>query len=566
MKIPFKILVAVALTASATGCKSFLDINANPNLPTAVSPDAILAQALTVTAANYTGNNPSFNSYASWAASYWGKTAVVSGYGEEQTYNYSSSYYAGLWANTYDNLNDYNLIQVNGAANGFPYHAAIARIMKVYNFQLLVDEYGDIPYTQALNGATNITPTYDKAADIYKDLLVQLDGAISDINKTAASATSTFTPRPVAAEDIVFQGDMKKWKQFANSLKLRILLRESQTGDASLNATVKTQLAALQTAAAADGFITTDVVAQPTYAQASGQQNPLYNRYAYTAAGSGATERSYQIPTQYILNQYILNKDPRVSQLYTKGRRVVGKDTLSVYVGSFPGESNPPNTVLPLIGSRFLGANSPGVTGGFFKGVSAPTVLMLLSEQLFSQSEAEALGLFPGGDAKSDYLDGIKASFVFYYRGGTTTPATLAAATASGAPGISQYATYIAANPSNGLVAWDANTTTVAAPSKTDSVNTSSRIPLTTARTVSKQEKIIYQKYLALNTVASTEAWDDYRRTSFPRLPNASQSASPRPDKLPTRLLYPQSEINTNNPNIPAGVTQFTKIFWDSVD
>jgi hypothetical protein len=564
MKVPFKILAVAVLTTAATGCKSFLDINDNPNNPTAVTPDAVLAQALATTAANYTGNNPSFNSYASWVASYWGKTAVVSGYGEEQTYNYSATYYAGLWANTYDNLNDYNLIQVNGTANAYPYHAAIARIMKVYNFQLLVDEYGDIPYSQALQGIPNVTPTYDKAADIYKDLLVQLDGAISDINKTTDSATPTFTPRAVGQEDIVFQGDMNKWKQFANSLKLRILLRESQTGDAGLNATIKTQLAALQTSAAADGFITADVVAQPGYSQGASQQNPLYNRYAYTAAGSNATERSYQIPTQYVLNQYTLNKDPRVSQLYILGNRVVGKDTLSVYVGSLPGESNPPNVVLPLIGSRFRGANSQGATGGFFKGVSAPTVLMLLSEQLFSQSEAEARGLFPSGDAKADYLDAIKASFVYYYRSGTTAPTTITAATASGAPGISEYATYIAANPTNGLVDWDATTTTLAEPSKTDSVNTSSRIPLSTARAVSKQEKIIYQKYLAMNTVASTEAWDDYRRTGFPKLPNASQSQSPRADKLPTRLFYPQSEVNTNAANIPANVTQYTPIFWDA--
>jgi hypothetical protein len=546
MKVLFKILVAAALTSAATSCSSFLDINNNPNSPTAVTPDAILAQALTVTAQTYAAGTPSaqnsFNVYASWVASYWGKTAVVSGYGEEQTYNYSSTFYAALWANTYDNLNDYNIIQVNGTANGYPNHAAIARIMKVYNFQLLVDEYGDIPYSQALLGSGNVSPTYDKAADIYKDLLVQLDGAIADINKAASIAGT----RKVGTEDIVFQGNMKSWKQFANSLKLRILLRESQTADATLNATVKTQLAALQTSAATDGFITADVVAQPTYAQASDQQNPLYNRYAYSAASANSTERSYQIPTQYVLNQYTVNKDPRVSQLYIQGTRVVGTDTLKQYVGSIPGESNPPNVVLPLIGSRFLGANSPGVIGGFFKGPAAPTPLMLLAEHLFSKSEAEAQGLFSGGDAKADYLAGIRASFNYFYQPTSN--------------GSAQYDTYIAANTTNGLVDWDAATTTT--PVGTD-LNTTL---LTTPRAVSKQEKIIYQKYLALNTVASTEAWDDYRRTAFPKLPAASQSSSTRADKLPTRLLYPQSEVNTNAANIPAGVTQYTKIFWDSVD
>ncbi|RYF09528.1 MAG: SusD/RagB family nutrient-binding outer membrane lipoprotein [Oxalobacteraceae bacterium] len=265
------------------------------------------------------------------------------------------------------------------------------------------------------------------------------------------------------------------------------------------------------------------------------------------ARSDGETERSYQIPTQYVLNQYTVNNDPRISQLYIQGKRVVGKDTLSQYVGSIPGESNPPNVVLPLIGSRFLGANSPGVIGGFFKGPAAATPLMLLAEHLFSKSEAEALSLFPSGDAKADYLAGIKASFNYYYQ-----PTS---------DGTAQYNAYIAANTTNGLVDWDATTTST--PVGTDLSTT--LLATNARRAVSKQEKIIYQKYLALNTVASTEAWDDYRRTAFPKLPAASQSSSTRVDKLPTRLLYPQSEINTNAVNIPS-VTQYTKIFWDSVD
>ncbi|OGX91210.1 SusD/RagB family nutrient-binding outer membrane lipoprotein [Hymenobacter coccineus] len=556
MKILFKMLTAAALTTAASSCSSFLDINSNPNQALTVAPSAILATALSTTAANYTGNNPSFNSYASWVASYWGKTGVVSGYGEELTYNYSSSYYAGLFGNTYDNLNDYNIIQTQGAANGYPYHAAIARIMKVYNYQLLVDEYGDIPYTQALQGGTNVAPVYDKAADIYKDLLVQLAGAIDDINKTDATATATFTPLAVGSEDIVFGGDMKKWKKFANSLKLRILLRESQTSDAALTTSVTQQMAALQTAA--DGFITADVVAQPGYAQSAGQQNPLYNRYAYTAAGTSATERQYQIPTQYILNQYISNNDPRLTQLYTIGARTVGTDANAVttpeYIGAMPGQSNAPTFVAPIVASRLRGANAATATGGILKGLVAPTALMLLSEHLFSKAEAETRNLFTGGDvsAKQDYLDGIKASFIYFYRAAATTNATinastLEASTMAGAAGIDQYNTYVnaATNATNPLVSFDNAVVNGA---------------------LGKQNIIIYQKYLALNSVASTEAWDDYRRTAQPKLPASSQSQSPRADKLPTRLIYPLGEVSTNAANLPTGTTQYTKIFWDVVD
>lgn len=554
MKAYLKIATAAALTLAASGCSSFLDINTNPNSLTAATPDAILAQALSTTASNY---STSYNSYASWVAGYWGKSGVVSGYGEEITYNYSNSYYSGTFNATYDNLNDYQVI-INQGSTTYPRHAAIARIMKVYNFLLLVDEWGDIPYSQALLGAANTTPKYDKAADIYMDLIVQLNGAITDINSAAA------TGRSVGAEDIVFGGNMTRWKQFANSLKLRILLRESQTGNATLNTYVAQQMATLQ--AATDGFITSDVVAQPGYAQNSGQQNPFFNRYGFTSAGTSATERQYQIPTQYILDQYRLNNDPRLTQFYVPGKRRTGTapDTVTRFewIGARPGEASSPSFGLPLVSSRFLGSQvstTAALTGpgGFFKGLNAPTILMMLSEHLFSKAEAETRGLITNGDAAADYQNGLVAAFQTAYRTGTATPATLPANPADAndnSTGLPQYRAYVAANTTNPLVNY------ATAPSN---------------GSLGKQSIILYQKYLALNTLASTEAWNDYRRAAQPKLnasgtadgyPVSIQSSSPRPDRLPTRLLYPITETSTNGANLPSGITQFTKIFWDVVD
>ncbi|QKG58721.1 SusD/RagB family nutrient-binding outer membrane lipoprotein [Hymenobacter sp. BRD128] len=526
MKVFFKVLVAAGLTAAATSCKSYLDINTNPNSPTAATPDAILAQALTATAANYTGNNPSFNSYASWAADYWAKSGIVNGYIEERTYNYTTQYYSGLFDNTYHNLNDYNLIQSTGATTGFPYHAAIARIMKVYNYQLLVDEYGDIPYSTSVQGLNNLSPTYDKAATIYKDFIVQLDGAIADIKAANKNPAAT----SVGAEDVVFGGNMTKWIQFANSMKLRVLLRQSQSSDASLTAYVQTQMTALQQSAAVDGFITTDVLVQPGYSQSAGKQNPFYNRYGKTPSGSNATERSYQIPTSYIISQYHDNKDPRLSQLYTIGSKIVGKDTIAAYIGTTAGETSPPLFTYPIIASRFL------FGGGILKGYNAPTALMLLAEQDFSKAEAETRNLFTGGDAaaKMDYLQGIQDSFNYFYR-----PATSGAISTGN--GLNQYKTYISTNAGNPLVDYDA---------------------ATPSGSLGKQSVIIYQKYLAMNSIASTEAWDDYRRTGQPKIMASLESTSPRPDKLPARLLYPISEVSSNVANIPTGVNQFTPIFW----
>lgn len=528
--------MAVALTAAVTGCKTFLDINTNPNQPTSVTPDAILATALATTAANYTGANPStgvsYNSYASFAADYWAKSGTVSGFSEERTYNYSSTYYQGLWRGTYSNLNNYNLIQQSGTANGYPNHAAIARIMKVYSFLLLVDEYGDIPYTNALQAAGNTTPSYDKASNIYKDFIVQLKGAVADINAAAAVTGA----RTVGSEDIVFQGDMTKWKQFTNSLLLRILLRESQTTDATINASVAAEMMTLQSAA--DGFIKTDVVVQPGYAANANQQNPFYDRYGFSVGLTApTTEYSFVMPTGYIIRQDTLNADPRISQLYNTGKSPgYGATT---YVGANAGEGTSPIFVPanPIVGSRFLQG------GTFLRGPSAPTVLMLLSEHLLSKAEAETRNLMAGGQAaaKTDYLNGIEASFLFTYRDAVTAPGTIADATTA-TPGVVQYNTYVAANTTNPLVNYDLAATN---------------------GSLGKQSVILYQKYLAENTVASTEAWNDYRRAAQPKIEISLQAGS---NPFPKRLFYPQTEVNTNLSNIPSGTTQFTKIFWDVVD
>lgn len=553
MKAFLKIAAAAALAGASSGCSSFLDINTNPNSFTtssAPTPDAILAQALATTASNYSIN---YNSYANFAATYWGKSGIVNGYAEERTYNYSSSYYQSLWNNTYDNLNDYNIIQQQ-AGTGYAYHAAIARIMKAYNYLLLVDEYGDIPYTNALKGLDNLTPSYDSAPTIYKDLIVQLTGAIADINTAAAQPTVT-APRAVGPEDVVFAGNMTNWKQFANSLKLRILLRESQTTDAALNTYVAQQMTALQTAA--DGFITADVVVNPGYVQSSGQQNPFFNRYGNTSAGATApaTERYYQIPTNYVIQQYTNNlsqrfvtgvSDPRIQTLYTLGHKEDPANpgtAITQYVGTDPGEPAP-----PLISTTNLTYASRFTSPGILKGLNAPTPLMLASEQFFNKAEAETRLLFSGGEtaAKQDFINGMVGSFMYFYRPATTAvsavPTTATALAASTLPGISQYNTYALSASTNANVNYD-----LAIPNGT----------------LGKQSVILFQKYLAMNTVAATEAWDDYRRAAQPKLIPSKEAAL---KKFPTRLFYPLTEVNTNTANVPQGVTQYTKIFWDVVD
>jgi hypothetical protein len=90
--------------------------------------------------------------------------------------------------------------------------------------------------------------------------------------------------------------------------------------------------------------------------------------------------------------------------------------------------------------------------------------------------------------------------------------------------------------------------------------------------TAQKTEAIITQKYIALNYVNSEESWNEYRRTTYPKNTLGTSgiasftsivSESTRPDKLPTRIIYPSSEGSYNSANVPKNITPFKDlIFW----
>ena len=132
--------------------------------------------------------------------------------------------------------------------------------MKAYIFQQLVDMFNDVPYSQALQGTSKIQPAYDKGQDVYDSISADLDSAVTYFENPSATAKAT--------SDVLFSGDASSWIAFANTLKLRILMRQSQKrpsviapGIAKINAN-------------GGGYLTTDAGVNPGYAANSGQQSP----------------------------------------------------------------------------------------------------------------------------------------------------------------------------------------------------------------------------------------------------------------------------------------------------
>src|SRR5450432_310870 len=214
-------------------CKKQLDTNLiDPNgtgINNLTGKD-IFSQAIVSASANRIGANISTAAdnydFAQQWMGFWARNSGWASSGVQQqmeTFSLSSSFADGAWQSLYHNIYDFNFI-IGHSTKGSVLPGA-ARAMKTMVYEDLVDQFGDIPYYAAANPNVELTPVYDKDAAIYKDLILQLDTAITDLSASQA------TDDDVA--DVMFKGDKSLWVKFANTLKLRILLRQVPKGDQS---------------------------------------------------------------------------------------------------------------------------------------------------------------------------------------------------------------------------------------------------------------------------------------------------------------------------------------------
>lgn len=512
-------LIVVIAAICGTSCKKYLNINNNPNSTTNASPSLVLPLAIVNTASLVSG----FNDYGGVTCGYTANSGGYGGFGSTWTYDYQPSQGEGMWDAGYQILENFQFIinATEGSDANANYNGA-AKIMKAYVFQMLVDEFNDIPFTDALQGGANFRPKYDKAVDIYPALANLIDSGIATIsNAQQPNVLST-------ASDPLFAGNMTSWKQFGNSLKLRLIIRGSATATFS------------NTTFSADGFLASDAVVNPGYKLATGQVSPSWNSWATNSAGSRVGQ--FYIPALYVYGYYDGNK------LTDPGRGA------AIYYG-FPNDSvnqlgvtPPANTKTSPVpaGAWYSGSKTatiPGNAMGVLKGPDMGEPLMLLAESDFLQAEADIRGIL-NGTASTDFYNGIAASFNYLYELPNLS-------LAPGKDPNADAAAYEAANSGSYLV----NFSKAANPAE-------------------QLEAIITQKYIAMNYIHGEEAWSEYRRTGYPVssptvLNNpygsmaSTQSQATRPDHLPTRLPYPATEAATNAANVPQGIDIYTStIFW----
>jgi hypothetical protein len=324
----------------------------------------------------------------------------------------------------------------------------------------------------------------------------------------------------------MFFGDMTRWKEFANTLKLRIMVRGNGKVSFSNNSFDPA------------GFLTEDALINPGYVRDNGRQNPKWESWGFGYTGSDANKA--WIPNQFVFSFYDGTK------LVDSGRAVAlyyeypatGTNRLGI-------ESN--SLVSSPSGSFWLPSDErtgilAGNTTGVLKGPEAGFPVITAAESDFIQAEAIVRGILTTGDAETLFNDGIVASYRYLYE--------LPDGSLAGDPDA-DAAIYMSDNAGSYLVNY--------ALAATDD---------------QKLEAILTQKYIALNFVNSDQSWNDYRRTHYPTINSApgatgvqtfasSVSESTRPDHLPTRVLYPASEGAYNSTNVPKDISPYTSlIFW----
>lgn len=484
--IKLTFLVAV-LTFSCTG--DFEEINTNPNNPSSTQPNLLLAGV----------ERDVINGVLSET---WGIGNVVVQHTAKNQFVNEDRYLWGelntIWYTVYDNMRDVNHIVSLARESKQANYEGVGLILRSWMFSLATDAYGDIPYAEAIKGKEGVYfPKYDTQEEIYKGILDELEQA----NAKLAGAINI-------TGDIIYGGDVSKWRKLANSLRLRYLMRISDRMDVSA-----AMSAILSDPDGHPVFSGNDDHAVYSFTQNAPDQFPLFS----SRIGSFNEFRA----SKTLVDKLSALSDSRLYVFYRPTPETEVTETTSddEYVGIPNGMDdvsaltyNGGPEFQSRIGSLFYERANTAEGLAVAKGV-----IMSYPELQFILAEAREKGLITSGTAQEYYERGIAASFDYF-----------------GAPVDAGY--FAQAD-----VAYSGTTE-------------------------EKLEKIGIQKWISLY-FHGLEAWFDWRRSGYPLL--APSVDNQNDDKIPVRFIYPIIEQSLNADNRAAAVSRQgaddlnSRVWWD---
>ncbi|WP_343330478.1 SusD/RagB family nutrient-binding outer membrane lipoprotein [Polaribacter staleyi] len=511
-----KILILIAAVVITSCSNNLEDLNQNIKDPAAVPGESLFTGAQKNLVDQIVDVNVNNNNTQLWAQFLQETT-----YTDESNYDQIGRNIPGThWSILYkDVLKDLDEAGKVIAATTYPLASDVVlvpnklqviEILKVYTYSILVETFGDIPYTESLD-IDNLLPKYDDGLTVYKDLITRLTAAINALDTTKGS---------FGTADNIYGGDVASWKKFAASLKLRMGILLSDVDNAFAKSTVES--------AVTSGVFTSNADnANFKYLSADPNTHPIHSnlilsgRHDYVAAETIVElmqPRSYEYLTDSNEDGTIDNKD---NKTVVPGSVTRTDPRMKYYfLNNVDADTTTPETVYlgGVIGSS-SGFSTHTQVSAKVEAAEAPGVILDYAEVEFLLAEARARTFNVGGTVKSHYDAGITASFVNW--GGTVAEATSYLAD----PAV-DYDTLIA--------------------------------------TKTWKEVIGNQKWIALYN-RGFEAWTSIRLLDFPIMNTAVDAVSGYPNKY----TYPVIEQTLNGSNYTSAVsaigtdTAEQKLFWD---
>lgn len=243
-------------------CESWLDINKDPNNPSEANEKLALSAGISSVAYVYGGKYQVLG--ALWSQ-HWTQSLGASQYTGLDSYDINSSTYNGQFNELYSGaLENLEYVKKLAAENKHWRYYLIATVMQCYTYQILADLYDQIPFSEALKGDEGIVaPHYENGRDVYDSLIARIDYALGqDLDAEDAEE--------IGIEDLLFEGNMNRWIEFANTLKLKIYLRQVYARPQVAENGIRAMYADPEIR-----FLFADA-AMTQFSDESGRRNPLY--------------------------------------------------------------------------------------------------------------------------------------------------------------------------------------------------------------------------------------------------------------------------------------------------
>jgi hypothetical protein len=539
MKKYFKIFITALMVVIFTGCEDFLDINDNPNAPLDVRVTQLLPaiEERLGSAVGMAG--------LSGTASFLMQYNVTRG--NLNDYIIASNTGSGTWNSLYtDCLTDIREIKRLGAANGYNAYTGVAKIMEAYIYSVLVDYWGDVPYTDAVKGSLNPTPDFDNDAEVYDAIFALIDAGLADLALPVNFAIRT--------DDRIYGGDLVKWRKFANTLKLKLYNQIRLVED--VDAEVATLLAtpANLIASEAEDF-------QLPYGTSTAPDNRNPSYPGQYAAGTKTSPNPYFYEVMNNLNTFghggniFPVVDPRIP--YYWHRQLVAGGTAQNNI-AYP-----------------LGAPNNKVTPSGFVSIFSFSFNIDPNEGFDQSASATVMGLFPIGGKYDDNSGakalnngyGITPQRILTFNARKFIEAELALTNVTAADDSALLAEAINASFAKvNQVATAAAAPTISNANRDTYRNAILNLYVNAADDEERLQILMTQKWIASYGFA-LDAFTDFRRTGYPILHDGNTDTVPvtiRSRDYVTLLVYPDNEILLN-PNSPGQNNPYlTKVFWDN--